>query len=321
MPEPIDHDALFKQLLPPFFRPFLALFLPDVAAQLTADDLLFLDKETFADLLDPDRREADFVVQAKLHAQPTTFIIHLEHQAQADPLLHERMFRYFARFLERYQTPIFPIALCSYPKPRKPARDRYQLTILAHPILDFRYRVIQLNQLDWRDYVHTPNPLAAALMARMHMQPSERWAVKAAGLRLMAQLPMSGAERRMLGQFIDIYLPLNAVQETVFQREIATFLPPEQETLMEVMTSWERKGLAKGRVEGRVEGAIIGQRQLIERQLVRKLGPLPAEVQAQLVHVPAPQLDALGEALLDFTQLAELVAWLAAHAATENITP
>jgi predicted transposase/invertase (TIGR01784 family) len=105
----IDHDAIFKQLLREFFVEFLDLFAPDALNLLDQDTLTFLDKESFADLLDPDRREADLVVQVQLHGQSTAFIIHLEHQAQEDKLLHQRMSRYFTRFHNRYEVPIYPI--------------------------------------------------------------------------------------------------------------------------------------------------------------------------------------------------------------------
>lgn len=71
---------------------------------------------------------------------------------------------------------------------------------------------------------------------------------------------------------------------------------------MEIVTSWEQKGRAEGLVEG--------QRQLIERLLLRKLGPLPDDVLDSLAALSSSQLAALGEALLDFTAPDELSAWL-----------
>jgi predicted transposase/invertase (TIGR01784 family) len=59
--------------------------------------------------------------------------------------------------------------------------------------------------------------------------------------------------------------------------------------------------------EGRIEEA----RSLILRQLTRRLGTLPATVEAQVQALALPQLEALGEALLDFSEPANLVTWLA----------
>jgi hypothetical protein len=305
MATPIDHDALFKLLLTSFFREFLAQFAPELAAVLTPEPLVFLDKESFADLLDPDRREADLVVQARLHDQPATLRIHLEHQAQADHALDRRMFRYFARFYDRYDLPVYPIALCSYARPRTPAIDRHRLQIVTRTVLDFPYQVLQLNRLDWRDFLQTTNPVTIALMARMPIAPSERWRVKAASLRLLAGARLTGVQRRLLSQFIDMYLRLRGAEEQAFQAEVATFPPREQEAVMEIVTSWEQKGRAEGLVEG--------QRQLIERLLIRKLGPLPNDVLDRLAALSSSQLTGLGESLLDFTASGDLAAWLLAH--------
>jgi Domain of unknown function (DUF4351) len=40
------------------------------------------------------------------------------------------------------------------------------------------------------------------------------------------------------------------------------------------------------------------------------VGPLPANVEAQVQTLALPQLEALGEALLDFAGLDDLVGWL-----------
>lgn len=80
---------------------------------------------------------------------------------------------------------------------------------------------------------------------------------------------------------------------------------------MEIMTSWERKGRAEGLVKGRAEGLVTGQRLLVERLLIRKLGTLPEELHAQVDQLSLSQLTALGEALLEFTTLDDLQIWLA----------
>ena len=144
----IDHDAIFKMVLRAFFAEFIDLFFPDLGAALQPDSLTFLDKEFFQDLVDPDRREADMVVQAQLRGDTAFFIIHLEHQAQAIPGFDRRMFRYFSRLYDLYDVLIYPIALLSYSSPRELAGDRHQMTIGDFAVLDFRYRVVQLNRLD-----------------------------------------------------------------------------------------------------------------------------------------------------------------------------
>jgi heme oxygenase len=57
-----------------------------------------------------------------------------------------------------------------------------------------------------------------------------------------------------------------------------------------------------------------GERSLILRLLVRRMGVLSNPIQAQVEALSLEQVEALGEALLDFTDLADLEAWLAGQA-------
>ncbi|ABQ89750.1 DUF4351 domain-containing protein [Roseiflexus sp. RS-1] len=164
-----------------------------------------------------------------------------------------------------------------------------------------------------------------ALMARMRIAPEDRWRVKAACLRLLAGAPLTGAQRRLIGQFVDIYLPLNARDEQALAAEVARLPGAAKEVVMELITSWERKGraeglregLREGRAEGLREGLREGQRLVVERMLTRRFGALPSGVRERLATLTADELTALADALLDFTSLAEVEAWLAASPAEQ----
>jgi len=54
----------------------------------------------------------------------------------------------------------------------------------------------------------------------------------------------------------------------------------------------------------------VEARSLILRQLNRRVGELPQEVRSRIESLPLEQLENLGEALLDFTSMADLDAWL-----------
>jgi predicted transposase/invertase (TIGR01784 family) len=58
------------------------------------------------------------------------------------------------------------------------------------------------------------------------------------------------------------------------------------------------------------EGREEGQRSLILRQLTRRVGELPQAVRSQVEALSLEQLEDLGEALLDFTSLDDVRAWL-----------
>ena len=113
----IDHDRLFKDLLRTFFVEFLDLFLPAVRAYVAPESLVFLDKEVFTDITAGERYEADLVVQARFRREVSCFLIHVEHQAQAEAEFGRRMFRYFARLHERYGVPVYPVVVFSHDAP------------------------------------------------------------------------------------------------------------------------------------------------------------------------------------------------------------
>ena len=61
-------------------------------------------------------------------------------------------------------------------------------------------------------------------------------------------------------------------------------------------------------------GRQAGELDLALRLLQRRCGALSAQQEARIRELPLPQLEALGEALLDFQGPADLIIWLADHA-------
>jgi predicted transposase YdaD len=70
------------------------------------------------------------------------------------------------------------------------------------------------------------------------------------------------------------------------------------------------KVLSRGLNGGLNGGIEQGEKSLVLRQLARQVGDLPVTVRAQVEQLPLSQLEALGEALLDFNSLNQLQTWL-----------
>jgi predicted transposase/invertase (TIGR01784 family) len=73
--------------------------------------------------------------------------------------------------------------------------------------------------------------------------------------------------------------------------------------------------LAEGEAKGEARGLDRGlqqERGLVLRQLTKKLGNLTPKIQAQVSSLSIEKVEALGEALLDFTGMPDLVDWLSA---------
>lgn len=244
--ESTSHDQIFKELISTFFMEFLELFLPEFAATIDPTSIKFLQQELFVDLVEGEEKIVDLLAEVKLSGEEATILIHIEPQSTSQTIFPQRLFFYFARLHQKHLKRIYPIALFSYDKPKKPAEDSYKVEFPHLKVLEFNFTAIQLNQLDWRDYLNQQNPVAAALMAKMKIAKGDRPKVKAECLRLLVTLKLDPAKSRLISKFVDSYLRLDLKEEQKFQIEIDTMGIAKKEAIMQTMTSWEEKGIEKG---------------------------------------------------------------------------
>lgn len=230
----------------------------------------------------------------------------LEHQAQYQEMFPKRMFRYFSRLYEKYNLPVYPIALFSYNTPKDLEPNIHQIEFPNKVVLTFSYDAIQLNRLDWQDFLQQENPVATALMARMNIAKQDRRRVKYECLRLMSRLNLDPAKMKLISGFIDTYLRLSPEEENLLKAEIATMEPTQQEVIMEIVTSWMEEGIQQGREQGIQQGELA----IIQRQLIRRLGGVTPQLQERLRLLSVTQLEDLAEALLDFSTEEDLLTWL-----------
>ncbi|HBQ99129.1 MULTISPECIES: DUF4351 domain-containing protein [unclassified Roseofilum] len=304
MSKMIDHDRLFKELLSTFFVEFLELFFPQVIDYIDTQSIILLDKEVFTDVTEGEKHESDLIAQVKFRGKPSYFLIHVEAQASSQKDFERRMFVYFSRLHEKFALPVYPIVIFSYNIPLKEAKNKYQVTFPDLKVLEFKYQVVQLNRLNWRDFLNQPNPIASALMAKMRIDPQDRPKVKAQCLRLLTTLKLDPARMQLISGFVDTYLKLNTSEEIKFEQEISTFTQPEQEAGMEIITSWMEKGIERG-----IDQGLMREKELIIRLIKRKLGEIDSELETEIKALEIDRVEALGEALLDFNCVDDLIAW------------
>jgi Domain of unknown function (DUF4351) len=311
MSKSIDHDQLFKQLLTTFFLEFLELFTPEFFAAIDPASLEILPLEYFTDIDAGERKAMDVIIRVNLLGRPNapassrvSVVVNCEHQSTTKADFNRRLFFYFAQLHRKYLQPVYPIALFSFDEPYRPERDSYQVRVPGLQVMDFNFLTIQLNRLDWRAFLTQRNPVAAALMAKMKIDPVDRPKVKVECLRMIANLKLDKARTFQLSGFIDNYLQLNPVEKQQFQVEVAKIkLPTEREDVMELTTSWKEEGIVQGRE--------LGARSLTIKLLTRKLGNLSPELLARVNGLSIDRVEALAEDLLDFTSVGDLERWLA----------
>ena len=98
--------------------------------------------------------------------------------------------------------------------------------------------------------------------------------------------------------------------------EIAT-IPAKDLRHTRVAQEWIEEGRLEGRLEGEAQGEARGRAAeaaaVTLRQLNRRCGPLPKATTEHIQVLPLATLEALADALLDFSGPADLAAWLAEH--------
>ncbi|WP_254062957.1 DUF4351 domain-containing protein [Microcystis aeruginosa] len=118
---------------------------------------------------------------------------------------------------------------------------------------------------------------------------------------MLITLRLDAARMQLISGFIDTYLNLNPAEEIQFQEEISTFSQPVQEGVMQITTSWMRQGIEQG---------IEREKTLILRQLKRKLGEINPALETKIMQLSIDDVEALGEALFDFSAVEDLINWL-----------
>jgi hypothetical protein len=214
----------------------------------------FLDgTSTESESSDAEKRYVDIAAKVRVRhesalAQTSSelfFIIHVESQSALDENFRQRMFQYFSRLFDRYGLPIYPIALFTFDYPLAAQPTSFVINFLDHTVLDFRYEVVQLNRLNWRDFLRQSNPMASALMAKMRIAPADRLLVKLECLRLLATFRLDRGRGKLISSFVDEYLQLNRREQEQFRQLVSTLEPREQEGVMLTTTIWteERAGI------------------------------------------------------------------------------
>ncbi len=219
--------------------------------------------------------------------------------------------------------PVYPILVLSFKYPLKRQSSKFQISLPDLEVINFQYRVVQLNQMNWRDFVDRPNPVASALMSKMKIAKKDRVKVKAQCLRLLVSLSLNPAKMQMISGFVDTYLDLSPLEEIEFEEEIRKFSQPIQEGVMQITTSWMRQGLEQGIAQGLEQGITQGLEQgiaqglerekvLVIRLLKRKFGDegINVDLEARIMALKIDVIERLGEEILDFSTVEDLVEWL-----------
>ncbi len=218
-------------------------------------------------------------------------ILHLEFQTlpTSNPAMDFRMLDYYTRLKREYGCQIEQVVIFLQQTTSEIVfKQEYVDTNTRH-----RYRVIRIWEQDPTPLLANPALLPLAALARSD-SPNTLLEQVAAGVGMIEE----NDERQNISACTQILAGLrfdkNLIQQ-LFREEIM------QESVI------YQDILQKGEQKGKKQEALA----LILRQLPRRIGPVTPQLQEQIRSLSVPQLEDLGEALLDFSSETDLINWLA----------
>jgi hypothetical protein len=308
---PSDFDGAWKNALEQYFPDFLALFFSQAYSAIDwMQPVAFLDTEL--QQLTPEDEQGkqwvDKLVQVVRHdGKPIWVLVHVEVQSQRDQHFAERMLRYHTRIFDGMRQPVVSLAVLGDEEANwRPTGFGYELWGCE---LQFKFPMVKLRELDLTELETMRNPFATLTLMHRDAQvtrgkPLLRLQQKIARYRALLRQGYRADDIRMLLRLMEHLLRLNS-ELALVARNALRQVEQEELGMATFVTSFEEIGRAEGRAEG--------QRELVGRLLERKVGPLDVAMQQQVATLTPTQLLALSEALLDFTTLEELQAWIEQH--------
>jgi predicted transposase/invertase (TIGR01784 family) len=201
-----------------------------------------------------------------------------EVQFQSDELLYERMLSEISIYIYRHRSQFSDWrAVAIYPSR---SLEQANLTVAIEMLNSGRITPIYLDELG----VGTELPIGLGLMVLTILEGDD---AKVEARRLVGQAQGSRDIINLLSTII-VYKFSNLSRD-----EVAAVLGIE---------------LEQTRVYQ--EAQVDGEQRLVLKQLARKLGTITPEIRSRVSSLTIDRVESLGEALLDFTSIADLESWL-----------
>lgn len=123
-------------------------------------------------------------------------------------------------------------------------------------------RYCSLRKLNWRNFIYSRNPVAAALISKMGYTEMERVQVKKEFLRMLVKMEINPAKMELINGFFESYLTLNESEEKKLMEEIKQLDREESGQILKLPNSWVEKGKKEGIKEGIKKGELKGIRKV-----------------------------------------------------------
>jgi predicted transposase/invertase (TIGR01784 family) len=228
-------------------------------------------------------------------------ILHLEFQTQPIDTIPFRMLDYRVRGHRR--SPHKEMRqIVIYLKPSTSAlvyETTFNLSSTRH-----EFEVIRLWEQPTEIFLQSPGLLPFAVLS----QNADKAAVLRAAAAQIDQIETLRVQKNVAAS--TAILAGLVLKQEMIQQILRSEIMRESVIYQDILAEGRAEGVALGLQEGQAEGRVAEGRSLILRQLNRRVGALPMDLQTRLERLSLEQLENLGEALLDFAALSDLQQWL-----------
>ena len=269
-------------------------FSPDFASWLLGQEIMLSELSPSELSLEPIRADALLLLQAE------AVVLHCEVQTDPDPTMGFRMADYALRVYRRFpQKQLVQVVLYLRPTESELVRqDTFSANNLRHT-----FQVVRLWEQPTAIFLERPGLLPYAVLS----QTPDRVGVLQQVAAVIDTLP-DRTQQANLAAATGILAGLR-LDKQVVQRLLRRELMRESSIYQELQA--EARAEAQAAIGAAVQEARIAEaRSMVQRSLKRRVGAIPVDLQTRLEPLSLEQLETLGEALLDFTNLSDLVLWL-----------
>jgi predicted transposase/invertase (TIGR01784 family) len=223
---------------------------------------------------------------------PESGVYFIEIQFQKDNFLYHRLFAELSIYLKQHPETMDWHAVVIFPKRSlEPERTHLHRSLLSGS---------QVQRVYLEDLGTAARESVGLGLLQLIVEPNTTAAQQARELLVQVRQGSSQVDQELLIELIETTMVYKFPRMS--RQEIAAMLG-----LVELQeTRVYQEGVEEGQQKGRVEEA----RSLILKLLTRRVGTVPPDAESQIQSLSVEQLEALGEALLDFSTLADLETWL-----------
>ena len=234
--------------------------------------------------------------------QSAEVVLHLEFQTVPDRTIPFRMADYRLRVHRKYPNKDMR-QIVIYLK--ETGSDLVQQNSFSISGMRHEFEVIRLWEQDYANFLNFPGLLPLAVLGQSD-NPTQT-------LREVSSVIDRIEDRR---QKSNIAAATSILAGLVLEKEVVRGVLREEimrESVIyqDIVAKATAKGKAEGKAEGIKEGIKEGEVSLVLRLLKKRIGDIRPEEESRITGLSVEQLEALGEALLDFSSQDDLSAWLA----------